>query len=59
MSQKTAVLEMAAQLMPGLTGGGINCDETEDTQLSAEVEGVGQHLQSFVVGVLFLDRHGP
>lgn len=42
-----AIQEMAAHMMSGLTGRDINCDQTEDLQLSAEVEVTVQHSQSF------------
>lgn len=34
---------------------GLICDRTEDTQLSTEVQGTGQHSQIFAMGVLLLD----
>lgn len=40
--------------MSGLTGGSLNCDWTEATQLTAEVEAIGQHPEMFAMGVFFL-----
>lgn len=57
-SGETAVLDMAEQLVSGLTGASVNCDWPQRKQLSGEKEDVLQHSQSRAERVFLVDQGG-